>query len=229
MSVSSCLYLRLVWSGRFDICSGLRCHDCMLVAINVGINVGTALYKKARSQGPVAVPSHSWSWKTYRAKNCPVQDLKHALILCKSNAFFLEVLVNSDAVSSGRTCMAENLNLSLQEERPAPTMLHMARISCRCTLKVLDHCANVEFYQPHPASSSQCLEVYTHLASMLLDWNKLGISEIVALYTTSFRIATSRLLRSDNLQVYSSIGPRDPIAGKALHYLPHRSTSRSPK
>lgn len=125
--------------------------------------------------------------------------------------------------------MAENLNMSLQEESPAPQMLHMARIFCRCNLKVLDHCANVEFCQPHPASSSQGSEMYAHLASMLPEWNKLEISEIVALYTTSFRIATSHLLRSDNLQIYSSIGPRDPIAGKALHYLPHHSTSRSPK
>lgn len=81
--------------GILDNCRSLRCHNGVLVTINVK----DALYKNARMQTRFAVPLHVYMWMISKAKCYPAQKLDRSSHNSQVCACFLKFLSTRDILS----------------------------------------------------------------------------------------------------------------------------------
>lgn len=134
--------------GILDNCRSLRCHNGVLVTINVK----DALYKNARMQTRFAVPLHVYMWMISKAKCYPAQKLdrsSHNSQVC----IFPQIPLDSRHFVTKMCCQGNNFSLVCRMSA-FHTMAHIfVSVSNLLLLPILSF-ESQDFARPDLTSSS---------------------------------------------------------------------------
>lgn len=117
--------------GILDNCRSLRCHNGVLVTINVK----DALYKNARMQTRFAVPLHVYMWMISKAKCYPAQKLdrsSHNSQVC----IFPQIPLDSRHFVTKMCCQGNNFSLVCRMSA-FHTMAHIFGMPCHSASEAL--------------------------------------------------------------------------------------------